>query len=182
MCEETNNQIQESIGKRNYTVREAFSHCFKVPEWSNIFCYWYRMPKHASDLTAWTEIQRKFGITSSQTSNLQTVLDKADCAGRIRYKDLVLKDKARIIVQLVKHDCVKRFGYSTDGSKGDKEFIVVNPAIVYARDWWSPFMQGVMLCEYQNERLSGVRVQDIPDVTYHVSTHEGAYMASQAMP
>lgn len=164
-------RIQSSLANTNYRTRQIFSNCFKLPEWSNPFIYWYNMPTGTSRLTTWEEIGTAFKLTVSQRLNLQELENQTNLRGRIKYTDYTKKDKSRIVQQLLKKQVVKIIEHL----EGDDfvDVIVLNPSIVYGRSWWSPFMQGVMLVEWMNNELKDIKLAHIHSKADHCLTHVG---------
>lgn len=155
------------IAELNKEVRETFAQVMVLPEWDNVFCYWTRCPEYPSRLHTTTELLDRFSISKRSAATIDKIivqsLDKTclltdrrcyrnSIRGSIELNDLKLPQKTQKLSPLRRAELIKII----DGK------VVFNPAFVYGRDWYSPFVQGVLLVEWMNEQLIDIRVNDIP--------------------
>jgi hypothetical protein len=156
----------ENLVDLNKGIRDEFALCMKVWEWANPFCYWYKEPEFAERLTSWEDIQTTTKLTDKELDLLVFIHKNTDFSGAMcrsqlsKYKD---RKKSRTLTTLVQKDAVKVIATE----------IVVNPSIMFGRDWYSPFYQGVLLSAYMNEFLVKVVLKKI-DQEDRYFTHRGA--------
>lgn len=149
------------IAELNKEVRETFAQVMVLPEWDNAFCYWTKCPKVPSRLQTTEAVAQGFGLRKAQTAPIDKIIDCAletapsyrqALRGMVHYEQLKLRNKDRTLQRLAEAGVIKVID----------EYIVPNPAVLYGKDWYSPFVQGVLLTEYMNEVLVPLHVNDIP--------------------
>jgi len=129
-----------------------------LPEWSNPFCYWYRTPKHTDRLVSWEEITKKFHLQSTQSPTLEKIYNRTNYHGWINFaqinKIIPQKNRSRALKSLCERDVLSKRcgGY------------YLNPSILWARDWWSPYMQGVLVQSY----IYSIHVEAPPISKFHI--------------
>ena len=130
---------------KNAELHQAWSTTMKLPRWDNWYCYAADAPEHPQRLQTWETVTEPFGLGRSELSVLKQIGERCLTA------NVKAKDKARILRSLHRKQAITTIG----------DCLVVNPAIVVGRNWWSPFMLGVFLVEWQEGVLIKIRVNSI---------------------
>jgi len=118
---------------RNAEMYQAWSKTMLLPRWDNFFCYAVEMPEFPDRLQTWETVTEPFGLSKAETSILSKVGERCST------DDLIARNKARLLRSLYSKEAITIVG----------DTLIVNPAIVVGRHWWSPFMLGVFLIEWQ---------------------------------
>jgi hypothetical protein len=126
-------EAQES----NAQLRQLFAMNSRLPEWSNPHCYLACKPKHPERLVPKAEICEAFELTNAEYELLHNPEKK-------------VRNKARLVKGLVDKEAIKIV---------DDRWMI-NPAIRLAQGWWSPYMYGVFLVDWENEHWTTCRTSD----------------------
>ena len=138
----------------NKLLRTEFAKNSKLPEWSNEHCYLAKQPEHPERMVSKTDVCKAFGLTNTEYAALLE-------------PDHKVRNKARILARLVKAEAIKLVD----------DFVMINPAIRLALGWWSPFMYGVFLVDWENEQVTNVRLLDVPIIQSYSLAAGAAYAA-----
>jgi len=117
---------------RNKEEHKVFDH----PIWDNSLVYAMKAPEHAERMTNWDEIRAKLELTKPELNLVQKLWETASPDGKVTFTSRKQKMTA-----LKGNDFVREIG-------GD---YYLNPAIVWARNWWSPCCQGIMAVRWMNQ-------------------------------
>lgn len=137
----------------NAELRQQFARNNLLPEWSNPHCYLAKMPVHSLRLVSKTEICKNFKLTDKEYIVLQDL-------------DGPHRNKARLVAGLITKQALK----VVDGEW------MINPTIRLAHGWWSPYMFGVLLVDWENEHWTTCSVSSITDID-RISLMSGALFA-----
>ena len=152
----------------NKATYRAFQKCFKLPYWENTMCHTTKSHKFDRQVT-WLKIAQEFKLTKQETSLVQHIYKESSLGWSTSYDRVKVSNgnKARAINNLVKKEALK----VVDGD------VIMNPAIVIARDGWSQYLLGVMLVQWMNERF--VFPDRAPDAYSKSSIQAGAQFAHE---
>ena len=139
------NSLYKAANKRNVALRANFSSCFKLPEWCNQFAYFCSQPPRTERLVTWSTIRAGFGLRIAQLKVLKQLHAKSDRLGHLTewsIKSVMTpKNFRRVLQRLIAAEVLQEV---------DSGIYTINPAIVYGRDWWSPFAQGHLITAWMN--------------------------------
>jgi hypothetical protein len=147
---ELNNNIQ-MLMEHNRLVRKGLQlDGVLFPEWSNVFTAWTVEPPQTKEMTSWPEIAAAYNATPTSQQLLKRLYrlvthDGCDLRGYIPMSSLQFRDKRRALKPLVASGLLRIYD---GGALCSGDLVQINPAIVSARDWWSPRQQGAMARSY----------------------------------
>ena len=127
--------------QENAALRQQFARNNLLPEWKNPHCYLVKQPEHPNRLASKAEVCKAFNL-STQEYKLALDLDQK------------VRNKARLLRALVAKQAIKL----VDGK------YMVNPAIRLAQGWWSPYMYGVFLVDWENEHWTDTTVDNMTTI------------------
>lgn len=126
---------------KNAAIRQQFARNNLLPEWKNPHCYLVRQPIHPLRLAPKAEVRKAFNLSSSEYALVLDLTQK-------------VRNKARLLRSLVTKQAIKL----VDGK------YMTNPAIRIAQGWWSPYMYGVFLVDWENETWTDTTVDSMTDL------------------
>lgn len=127
--------------QENAAIRQQFARNNLLPEWKNPHCYLVKQPEHPNRLASKAEVCKAFNLSVQE---YKLVLDL----------DQKVRNKARLLRALVAKQAIKLV---------DDRYMV-NPAIRLAQGWWSPYMYGVFLVDWENEHWTDTTVDNMTTV------------------
>ena len=150
----------------NNETYKTFQKCFKLPYWKGTMCHTTKSHKFDRQVT-WDRIAREFKLTSKEILVMRHIYKESNFGWSTSYDKVKVSNgnRARVINTLVKKEALKVI----DG------YVIMNPAIIIARDGWSQYLLGVMLVQWMNERF--VFPERQPDTYSKESIRAGALYA-----
>lgn len=134
-----------NVTAQNEELLSSFGKCFKLPMWENRFTRWIEEPTHTNRLSSWEEVRVAFGLRADSVETVKMLHKKSNGSGflpiRCFNEVVAQKNRARVLYQLERNEIVQRVKEDT---------LLLNPSILWARDWYSPFAQGVMATNWMN--------------------------------
>ena len=136
--------LEDTQYKENIKAHEFYS----FPIWDNVLCYFEQAPKIHHRLTPWKEIGQKLNLNNKQLDQLKKLYDLADCKGYLPPETFKGKHRKQDIQKLVQNNIICTLNPEL-GKR--REGFLLNPCVLWAREWWSPWAQGGLAMMWMNE-------------------------------